>query len=273
MATNTTNYNLIKPALTDAPPDITAMNPNWDIIDAKLKELKSGQLDKGNVYPGKMFPEEIADPTVTIYVSPAGDDNAEGSQSAPMKTIRGAINKYGGSNYLRIYLADGTYTDAALLTISAVSFISIIGSSGNAANVKIMFPLYFRGVPFYLENITIDVSAFNTTGGEYAVTGRSAAFGLSGVIVTGKNTITQGIVARYGANGYVGSSVINSCNKAIRADTGGKIFTTTLSSTSANIVGYSAVGGLISLTGNNLTANTNYEKTGSGLIYASGTQA
>lgn len=42
MATNTTNYNLVKPALTDAPPDITVMNPNWDTIDAKLKQALSG---------------------------------------------------------------------------------------------------------------------------------------------------------------------------------------------------------------------------------------
>lgn len=38
MSTSTTNYNLVKPALTDTA-DITAMNPNWDTIDTKLKEL------------------------------------------------------------------------------------------------------------------------------------------------------------------------------------------------------------------------------------------
>lgn len=38
MATNTTNFNLIKPSLTDAA-DITAFNANWDTIDATLKKL------------------------------------------------------------------------------------------------------------------------------------------------------------------------------------------------------------------------------------------
>ena len=38
MSTQTTNYNLIKPELTDTP-DITAMNVNWDTIDEKLGEL------------------------------------------------------------------------------------------------------------------------------------------------------------------------------------------------------------------------------------------
>lgn len=39
MATQTTNYNLTKPALTDSPPDITVLNGNFDIIDNLLKAL------------------------------------------------------------------------------------------------------------------------------------------------------------------------------------------------------------------------------------------
>lgn len=34
----TTNYKFKKPELTDSPPDITVMNPNWDSIDTKLKD-------------------------------------------------------------------------------------------------------------------------------------------------------------------------------------------------------------------------------------------
>lgn len=52
MSTKTTNYELIKPALTD-PADITAINSNWDIIDTTLKvkadltngKVPSSQLD------------------------------------------------------------------------------------------------------------------------------------------------------------------------------------------------------------------------------------
>lgn len=40
MSTTTTNYNLVKPELTDAA-DITAMNLNWDTIDTKLKTLET----------------------------------------------------------------------------------------------------------------------------------------------------------------------------------------------------------------------------------------
>ena len=32
----TKNYKLKKPELTDSPPDITVMNPNWDTVDEKL---------------------------------------------------------------------------------------------------------------------------------------------------------------------------------------------------------------------------------------------
>lgn len=39
MSSKTTNYNLHKIDLTDAPPDITVLNQNWDIIDTKLMPL------------------------------------------------------------------------------------------------------------------------------------------------------------------------------------------------------------------------------------------
>lgn len=38
MSTRTTNFNLIKPELTDTA-DITEMNQNWDIIDEKLGNI------------------------------------------------------------------------------------------------------------------------------------------------------------------------------------------------------------------------------------------
>lgn len=38
MSSTTTNYSLHKIDLTDAPPDITVLNPNWDTIDTELKK-------------------------------------------------------------------------------------------------------------------------------------------------------------------------------------------------------------------------------------------
>lgn len=42
MATYTENFNLVKIDLKDSPPKITDLNANWDIIDAKLKDIGEG---------------------------------------------------------------------------------------------------------------------------------------------------------------------------------------------------------------------------------------
>ena len=39
MSSKTTNFNLHKIDLTDAPPDITVLNQNWDALDEKLNEI------------------------------------------------------------------------------------------------------------------------------------------------------------------------------------------------------------------------------------------
>lgn len=44
MSTKTSNYNLVKPALTDSA-DITVMNANWDTIDLKMKAALQGNLE------------------------------------------------------------------------------------------------------------------------------------------------------------------------------------------------------------------------------------
>lgn len=44
MSKTTTNYKLVKPELTDVA-DITAMNPNWDTLDAELKSLNDKAID------------------------------------------------------------------------------------------------------------------------------------------------------------------------------------------------------------------------------------
>ena len=53
MSTTTTNYSLIKPALTD-PADITATNANWDKIDAELK--KKVELSTDGKIPASQLP-------------------------------------------------------------------------------------------------------------------------------------------------------------------------------------------------------------------------
>lgn len=63
MSTKTTNYELIKPALTD-PADITTMNPNWDKIDTTLKV-------KADLTNGKVPSSQL---DLTSKVSKSGDE-------------------------------------------------------------------------------------------------------------------------------------------------------------------------------------------------------
>ena len=49
MSTTTTNFGFVKPALTDAPPDITATNPNWDKLDNKLYSVITGYYRGNNI--------------------------------------------------------------------------------------------------------------------------------------------------------------------------------------------------------------------------------
>lgn len=60
MSTETTNYKLVKPALSDVA-DITAMNPNWDTIDRELLDL-SNQIKS---LPSDVTPQSIG--AVKLY--------------------------------------------------------------------------------------------------------------------------------------------------------------------------------------------------------------
>ena len=60
MSSTTTNFGLRKIDLTDAPPDITVLNQNWDAIDRELKEhgdeLENLQNALDNVGDGDYLP-------------------------------------------------------------------------------------------------------------------------------------------------------------------------------------------------------------------------
>ena len=48
MATYTSNYNLRKIDLGDAPPDITVINGNWDTIDNELNDIRTDINNMGS---------------------------------------------------------------------------------------------------------------------------------------------------------------------------------------------------------------------------------
>lgn len=108
MATKTPNFNLHKIDLTDAPPDITVLNQNWDTIDTELKKAYTSDnkptasdvgavpLDGSKAMTGQLqTPKVVFDRSNGAY----GDcgiykNNATGN--APMQIMdKGSNNKFG----------------------------------------------------------------------------------------------------------------------------------------------------------------------------------
>ena len=82
MSTTTTNFGLIKPELTDVA-DITAMNENWDTIDAELQNRAT--LDKNGKVPEDQLPDTTYIPVTSevpedsdIWIDPDDETVEEG---------------------------------------------------------------------------------------------------------------------------------------------------------------------------------------------------
>ena len=69
MASKTPNLNLHKIDLTDAPPDITVLNQNWDILDEKLSNVP--EVDESGKIPPEALPEiqSITTQSATLMVN------------------------------------------------------------------------------------------------------------------------------------------------------------------------------------------------------------
>lgn len=115
MSTTTTNYSLIKPELTDAA-DITAMNANWDALDAKLKEIS----------------DNASDPSIVAGKVDKAGDTLTGSLTFENKDAYHALMKYrtitgttygvnvgcgvlGGQGIVALEVRQGDTTDSPML--------------------------------------------------------------------------------------------------------------------------------------------------------------
>ena len=100
MASKTTNYGLNKIDRTDAPPDITILNENWDILDGKMKALETSMedvdkvveesiknidlsnkadLDENGKIPTEQLPEFSTVDGVSAVLSTSWTEQADGS--------------------------------------------------------------------------------------------------------------------------------------------------------------------------------------------------
>lgn len=90
MSSKTTNFNLHKIDLTDAPPDITVLNGNFDIIDTQLKLAKESVSKHASTHaPGGSDPITPA----SIGAIKKSGDTMTGTLDVPMLTITDNILK------------------------------------------------------------------------------------------------------------------------------------------------------------------------------------
>lgn len=94
--------------------------------------------------------------SITIYISPTGDDNNDGKeQTRPMKTINGALIKYGYYTDLALRLADGEYSDSSLIYINIPGKLTINSLSGDKTKVLIKHSMQITQGYFFMSNITV----------------------------------------------------------------------------------------------------------------------
>lgn len=84
MASKTTNYNLHKIDLNDAPPDITVLNQNWDTIDA---ELKGRATLVGGKVPEEQLPQMSAVEGVTVALPSTWTEQVDGSFATSVTVV------------------------------------------------------------------------------------------------------------------------------------------------------------------------------------------
>ncbi|WMJ78510.1 MULTISPECIES: hypothetical protein [unclassified Sedimentibacter] len=165
----TTNYNLVKPELTDSPPDITVMNPNWDKIDERLKEIEeeNDNLDayKADLVDGKVPKEQLPEMN---YLSSTGDGKdvtvtftESGSRinintTEKLSVLFGKIKKY--FTDLKTVAFTGSYTDLSNkpTSLPADGGTSAACSGNSATATKLQIARQINGVAFDgTANITI----------------------------------------------------------------------------------------------------------------------
>lgn len=138
MSTTTTNYKLIKPELSDAA-DITAMNENWDKLDAEIKK----KADLGD--DGKVSPSQLPDIDLSGKVSKSGD------------TLTGVLvfrntNSYGAIEKYRTINGTERHIDVGVGNVGGDGCVSLQYMEGSGNTVLGRLEIGRRGVSFYDEN-------------------------------------------------------------------------------------------------------------------------
>ena len=88
----TTNYDLVEIELSDAPPDITVINPNWQRIDTELKNLTDGKAPAGYGVGEDLYDNRINNPLDTsLKTGIYGLFNFSGVKNLPENPFAGYV--------------------------------------------------------------------------------------------------------------------------------------------------------------------------------------
>ena len=94
MSSKTTNYKLHKIDLTDAPPDITVINPNWDTIDTQLKNLSDSISTKPAVTVDSALSTTSTNPVQNKVITAELNKKSESGHKHTAEEL-GAVKKAG----------------------------------------------------------------------------------------------------------------------------------------------------------------------------------
>src|SRR5882724_1536572 len=171
----------------------------------------TGRDAAGNVSGPSCISVSVIALDVAIYVSPAGDDAANGTRAAPLKTIGAALALAAVSDKPRVNVAAGTYAenvelrsgislyggyDPATWTRDPATFVTIIGPSPGPSS---------SAVAVQGDNVTgVTIDGFTIRSGD-ATGPRESAYG---VVLTGSVATISGnhIIAGNGVAGGAGFS-------------------------------------------------------------------
>lgn len=255
----TSNFNLYKPSLADSPPDITSTNANWDTIDAELKRLADSGLPASirEKLPSAVTTTEVK----TIYMSPNGNDTADGTINRPLKTISTAIARFGGTARLVLHFNAGTYAETNPIEVAGCTGVEFVPVEGASVTLNILY--YQHGGYFNASNITF-TSPAGTTHNLVSFYGATAYFNKCNFTAT-----NAALAFRNGSQGVVLECAFNNCGYVVYS-MGGSLVSLNIISGANNTYGYYSAGGIITVGTSTVTATNLATKSAGGVIFRGG---
>lgn len=151
-----------KPTIPSIPASLPANGGNADTVDNKHASDFADAVHSHMCYSGAS-----ASTYKLVYVGPAGNDDNDGTQAAPMATVKGAIRKYAEQhNFLDIRLLDGTYNEDIGAIGVDVANLSIRSASEDkdAVTINMATQLDLNSGHVRMYNMTLNITETGNRG-------------------------------------------------------------------------------------------------------------